>query len=109
MFIIKLVSLNYIDKIRNWEINNSIASNCNPIEVLDKLENYKKTNNYIKSPPPVNAANKQNNLDEFIIIKTGETLSILAVRYNISVQDLKLINGLKSDLIKVGQKLKIRK
>ena len=96
-------------KIRNWEINNSIASNCNPIEVLDKLENYKKTNNYIKSPPPVNAANKQNNLDEFIIIKTGETLSILAVRYNISVQDLKLINGLKSDLIKVGQKLKIRK
>ena len=96
-------------KTRNWEINNSIASNCPRIEEVDKLANYKKPTDNLKSSYPTNTADKQNNLDQFIIVKTGETLSILAVRYHISVQDLKLINGLKSDFLKVGQKLKIRK
>ena len=79
------------------------------IEEVDKLANYKKPTDNLKSSYPTNTADKQNNLDQFIIVKTGETLSILAVRYHISVQDLKLINGLKSDFLKVGQKLKIRK
>ncbi len=100
---------NEILKTRNWEINNSIASNCPRIEEIDKLANYKKTNDNLKSSSPINNAGKQNDLDEFIIVKTGETLSSLAIRYHISVQDLKLINGLKSDLLKVGQKIKLRK
>lgn len=41
------------------------------------------------------------------IVRKGDTLSGLATRYGVSVSALKRANGLKSDLIKVGQSLKI--
>ena len=37
----------------------------------------------------------------------GDTLYSISKRFNISVQDLKRINNLTSDVIKIGQKLKI--
>ena len=40
-------------------------------------------------------------------VKSGETLSKIAVRYGVSVADIKRWNGLKSDIIQIGQKLKI--
>ena len=41
------------------------------------------------------------------IVRKGDTLSGLAVRYGVTVSELKRCNGLKSDLIKVGQPLDI--
>lgn len=41
------------------------------------------------------------------IVRKGDTLSGLAVRYGITVGDLKRANGLKGDLIRIGQPLKI--
>ena len=40
-------------------------------------------------------------------VVSGDTLSALAKRYGTTVKELKDINGLKSDLIKVGQTLKL--
>ncbi len=40
-------------------------------------------------------------------VRRGDTLSEIAVRYGTTVNDIKRSNGLKSDLIKVGQKLNI--
>src|SRR5699024_7961873 len=40
-------------------------------------------------------------------VKSGDTLSHIAVKYGTSVSDLKKLNNLKSDLIYVGQKLKV--
>lgn len=40
-------------------------------------------------------------------VKSGDTLSGIARRYNVTVADLKKWNGLNSDLIIVGQKLKV--
>jgi len=40
-------------------------------------------------------------------VSRGDTLSGLAIRYGVTVRDLKRSNGLKSDLIKIGQTLKI--
>ncbi len=40
-------------------------------------------------------------------VKKGETLSSIADKYNVSVKQLKSWNGLKSDEIKSGQKLKV--
>lgn len=40
-------------------------------------------------------------------VKYGDTLSEIAVRYKTTVAKLKSMNGLRSDLIKVGQKLKV--
>lgn len=41
------------------------------------------------------------------VVQRGDTLSHLALRYHTSVGSIKQANGLKSDLIRVGQKLNI--
>ena len=43
------------------------------------------------------------------IIRGGETLSGVAQRYGVSVNALRLANGIKGDKIRIGQKLKIPK
>lgn len=43
----------------------------------------------------------------FHIVRSGETLSHLAVRYNTSVTALKTANNLSSDMVRIGQKLTI--
>jgi LysM repeat protein len=43
----------------------------------------------------------------FHIVRKGDTLSGLAIRYGVTVSDIKRSNGLRSDLIKIGQSLKI--
>lgn len=41
------------------------------------------------------------------VVRRGDTLSGLAVRYGVSVTDLKRANQLRSDLIRIGQTLRI--
>ena len=41
-------------------------------------------------------------------VKKGDTLYSIARRYNISVDRLKKVNGLKDNIISVGQVLKIK-
>ena len=42
-------------------------------------------------------------------VKKGETLSSISRKYGCTVNDLKKWNGLKSNTVRVGQKLKIKK
>jgi LysM repeat protein len=42
-------------------------------------------------------------------VKKGETLSSISRKYGCTVNDLKKWNNLKSNTVKVGQKLKIKK
>ena len=42
-------------------------------------------------------------------VKKGETLSSIAKKYHCTVADIKKWNGMKSNTVKVGQKLKIKK
>lgn len=42
-------------------------------------------------------------------VTSGESLSIIAQRYGVSVKEIKAQNNLSSDLVKIGQKLKIEK
>ena len=41
------------------------------------------------------------------VIKSGDTLGAIAAKFSTSVQNLKSLNGLKSDLIFAGQRLKV--
>jgi hypothetical protein len=41
-------------------------------------------------------------------VKSGETLSGISRKYGVSVAQIKKLNGLKSDLIRVGQVLKLK-
>ena len=40
-------------------------------------------------------------------VQKGATLSVIAKAYEVSVQDIKKANNLKSDVLQIGQKLKI--
>ncbi len=42
------------------------------------------------------------------VVKRGESLSVIARRNGTSVAQLKRMNGLKSDKIRIGQKLRVR-
>lgn len=53
---------------------------------------------------PAHAANNPRNIYE---VKSGDYLWKIASTYGTSVEDLKLINGLQSDLLLVGQKLRV--
>lgn len=41
------------------------------------------------------------------IVRAGESLSILAARYQVSLAEIRQVNKLRSDIIKVGQKIQI--
>ena len=42
------------------------------------------------------------------VVKKGETLSSIAKKYGCTPADIKSWNGLKSDTVRIGQKLKIK-
>lgn len=50
---------------------------------------------------------KQPSKDNIYIVKSGDTLYSIAKKFNISVDNLKSINNLNSNLIKINQELKI--
>ena len=51
--------------------------------------------------------NTEKNYSNFHIVERGNTLFSLANRFNLSVNELKRINNLNSNLIRVGQKLRV--
>ena len=63
-------------------------TNVNEITVGQKLET-----NYVET-------------DEYVV-QSGDTLSAIALKYGVSVEEIKNANGLSSDLLLVGQKLKV--
>ena len=41
------------------------------------------------------------------VVRSGDTLSVIALKYGVSLSDLRRLNGIKGDRIRVGQTLKI--
>ena len=91
---------------RNWVIDKSIAKSCKLIEVEDKLTKYNVEN--LNQPQKVNTSKISKVKDVVIYVKEGDTLQKLATKNNISVEELKRLNSLKSDKLIIGQKLKIK-
>ncbi|MFF2447177.1 LysM peptidoglycan-binding domain-containing protein [Neobacillus sp. NPDC058068] len=56
--------------------------------------------------PPATAPSQQASTSEYTV-KSGDSLSKIGVQYGMTVQQLKTLNNLKSDMIYVGQKLKV--
>ncbi|MEH7180581.1 C40 family peptidase [Neobacillus vireti] len=63
----------------------------------------------IATPPPAAVASPPANVSSTAVysVVSGDTLSKIGVQYKMTVQELKQLNGLKSDMIYVGQKLKV--
>ncbi|NVJ48987.1 MAG: N-acetylmuramoyl-L-alanine amidase, partial [Gammaproteobacteria bacterium] len=70
--------------------------------IFDGLQTYFKAN-----PPDGTLMASQRVKPSHYTIKSGDTLSDIAARFNLSIAELKRINQLKSDSIKVGQRLKL--
>ncbi len=60
-------------------------------------------------PPTVTVPTPVSTEAEYDIyeVQKGATLSVIAKAYEVSVQDIKRANNLKSDMLQIGQKLKI--
>jgi len=59
------------------------------------------------TPVKESTTSKPSTTTKTITVKSGDTLSAIAVKYGTTVTAIKKANGLKSDLITVGQKLKV--
>jgi N-acetylmuramoyl-L-alanine amidase len=68
--------------------------------------------NYFHEAPPdgtLIAWNKKNGIKETTYtVKSGDSLSGIAVRYGTSIANLKSLNGISSNVIRIGQKLRLR-
>jgi flagellum-specific peptidoglycan hydrolase FlgJ len=76
------------------------------IQIIEKydLTKYDKVGN----KKPVKAASKKGEPKAYIVQK-GDTLTAIAKKYNTTVQNLVRLNNIKNpDLIKIGQKIKIK-
>lgn len=88
-----IINYGYINN--NDDINN----------VINNYERYAES--VVKAIADYYGVNYSKNLDNEYIVKKGDSLYSIANRYNTTVDNLKKINNLKSNLINVGQVLKI--
>lgn len=94
---------------RQYGVTAKSIEQANPAVVPTKMKIGQKINIPAKTPPaapaaaPAPAVNDPNTYT----VKSGDTLGHIAMRNNVKVKDLKAINGLNSDLIRIGQKLKL--
>ncbi|WP_160723782.1 C40 family peptidase [Bacillus sp. USDA818B3_A] len=80
------------------------------IKTANKLSNdriYIGQNLYIPEKGQVAAKTSTSPSSVVYTVKSGDSLSSIAKKYKTTVAQLKAWNGLKSDLIKIGQKLKV--
>lgn len=61
------------------------------------------------SAKPANVTSKPETISDTYIVVKGDTLSKIAQKANITVAELKRINSLSSDIIRIGQKLSLVK
>lgn len=83
-----------VTDLKNW--NNLKSTN---IIVGQKLKVY---------PPAESSSNTVKNNASTYTVRSGDTLSGIAAKFNVSVATIKKLNNLKNDTIKVGQVLKLR-
>ncbi|MBT2649027.1 LysM peptidoglycan-binding domain-containing protein [Bacillus sp. ISL-34] len=94
----ELMKLNNLKSDRIYAGNKLIVSKSTTTTTID-LPGSSKPSNVTQTPA---------NSSTYIVVK-GDTLSKISRKTNLTVAQLKSINSLKSDLIRVGQKLKLSK
>jgi len=71
-------------------------------ELRIPFKEYKDTTTELSVPKPITPTPSR-----YYVVKSGDTLSAIANRNHTTVATLKRANGLSSDTIRVGQRLKI--
>jgi LysM repeat protein len=77
---------------------------------VDKLKDINNLNsNVLSIGQKLIVSENMSSDNNYYIVKSGDTLYSIAKKYNISVDELKDINNLTSDILSVGQSLKINR
>lgn len=58
-------------------------------------------------PPTANPPSQEPEEYDFYVVEAGATLSAISRATGVSIAELKRVNGMKNDVLRVGQKLKI--
>jgi N-acetylmuramoyl-L-alanine amidase len=105
-FLCKTYKLGENDIFRHYDVT---GKNCPAFWVADPkgFEKFK-ADVKAKLAPAKKLASKPKTSTATYKVVAGDTLSEIGEKFNISVKELKSLNGLKSDLIKVGQVLKVK-
>lgn len=94
-----------------WQISKKFNVSVSDIKKANNLKNNKlQVGMKLVIPQKDNKITKQlkSREPEYHVVKKGETLFRIAKKYNISVEELKRLNGLDSDIISKGQKLIVK-
>lgn len=88
-----------------WKIANEYNTTAETLKQINNLKtNVLTINQQLFIPKNTTTDNKNGNI---YTVKKGDTLSTIADKYNISVQDLKKANNLSTDFLSIGQVLTI--
>ena len=113
----QMIYKSFVNTYEVYKKNNSISSfnipgknyfEKTPIDSLTSINS--DTMNVDRDVIPKNPAPKKNvpvRAQKTYVVKSGDTLSRIADKFNVSLTKLKSINGLRNDLIRPGQKLNI--
>ena len=96
--------LNEIAAVKRQSAADADAREAQMKAILSKIDKLAAT-----PPPVVTVPTPVSTEAEYDIyeVQKGATLSVIAKAYEVSVQDIKKANNLKSDVLQIGQKLKI--
>lgn len=96
--------LNEIAVVKRQASADADARDAQMKTILSKIDKLAAT-----PPPTVTVPTPVSTEAEYDIyeVQKGATLSVIAKAYEVTVQDIKKANNLKSDMLQVGQKLKI--
>ena len=87
---------------RKFGVSSSAIAKANPGVDSTRLQ----IGQTLKIPSPVSAATAGSTAEVYVV-KAGDTLTAIAGRHGTTVAALKELNGLKTDRINVGQRLKL--
>ena len=96
--------LNEVAAVKRQSAADADAREAQMKAILNKIDKLAAT-----PPPVVTVPTPVSTEPEYDIyeVQKGATLSVIAKAYEVTVQDIKKANNLKSDVLQIGQKLKI--
>ncbi|QHE63380.1 LysM peptidoglycan-binding domain-containing protein [Rossellomorea vietnamensis] len=98
-----------VSELQKWNsINGHLIFPGQVLNIASGTSSSDQSNGNVTSPAPPSTPSKPESSNTYSV-KAGDTLSYISRMYDVSVQDIKRLNNLSSDLIYIGQTIKIGK